>query len=86
MGDKGSVMLVGSSRGDSAKSNQGGKDFAAVKLNTIDGPVQRLGEGGNVTNLSPFWEKTAQKHSLPGTDLTNPLVKCDDFGASLPTM
>ena len=39
MGDKGSMMLVGSSRGDSAKSNQGGEDFAAVKLNTIDGSI-----------------------------------------------
>ena len=39
MGDKGSVMLVGSYRGDSAKSNQGGEDFAAVKLNTLDGSI-----------------------------------------------
>ena len=49
-------------------------------------PVQRLGEGGDVTNLSPFWEETAQTQPLPGTDLTNPPVKCDGFGASLPTM
>ena len=31
--------------------------------------------GGDVTNLSPFWEGTAQKYPLPGTCLTNPLVK-----------
>ena len=44
------------------------------------------GGGGDVTNLSPFWEETARKQLLPGTYLTNPLVKCDEFGASLPTM
>ena len=31
--------------------------------------------GGNVTNLSPFWEGTAQKKVLRGTYLTNPLMK-----------
>ena len=41
--------------------------------------VQRLGEGGDVTNLSPFWGKTAQKRPLPGTYLTNSPVKCDEF-------
>ena len=30
--------------------------------------------------------KTAPTGALPGTDLTNPLVKCDEFEASLPTM
>ena len=51
------------------------------------GVVQRLGGGGgDVTNLSPFWERTPRKQPLPGTYLTNPVVKCDEFGASLPTM
>ena len=50
------------------------------------GPVRRLRGRGDVTNLSPFWEETAQKQPLPGTYLTNPLVKCDEFEASLPTM
>ena len=27
--------------------------------------------GGDVTNLSPFWEETARKYPLPGTYLTN---------------
>ena len=49
-------------------------------------PVQRLRGGGDVTYLSPFWEGTARKQPLPGTYLTNPLVKCDEFGASLSTM
>ena len=31
--------------------------------------------GGDVTYLSPFWEGTARKQPLPGTYLTNPLVK-----------
>ena len=31
--------------------------------------------GGDVTNLLPFWEGTAQKQPLPVTYLTNPLVK-----------
>ena len=44
------------------------------------------GGGGDVTNLSPFWEGTARKKALPGTYLTNLLVKCDEFGASLPAM
>ena len=34
-----------------------------------------IGGGEDVTNLSPFWEETAQKHPIPGTYLTNPLVK-----------
>ena len=42
--------------------------------------------GGDVTNLFPFWEETARKQPLSGTYLTNPMVKCDEFGASLPTM
>ena len=33
------------------------------------------GGGGDVINLSPFWEGTARKQSLPRTYLTNPLVK-----------
>ena len=33
------------------------------------------GGGGDVTNVSPFWEGTARKHPLPGIYLTNPLVK-----------
>ena len=33
-GDNGSVILVGSTWGDWEKSNQGGEDFAAVKLHT----------------------------------------------------
>ena len=44
------------------------------------------GGGEDVTYLSPFWEETARKQPLPGTYLTNLLVKCDEFGASLPTM
>ena len=44
------------------------------------------GGGGDVTDLSPFWEETARKQPLPGTYLTNPLVKYDEFGAGLPTM
>ena len=44
------------------------------------------GGGGGVTNLSPFWEETARKQPIPGTYLTNPLVKCDKLGASLPTI
>ena len=36
-------------------------------------PVQRLGGGGgDVTNLSSFWEGTARKYPLVGTYLTNP--------------
>ena len=31
--------------------------------------------GGDVTNLSPFWEGTARKDPLPWIYLTNPLVK-----------
>ena len=31
--------------------------------------------GRDVTNLSPFGEGTARKQPLPGTYLTNPLVK-----------
>ena len=58
-----------------------------VQTNMRRRPVQRLGgEGGDVTYLSPFWEETARKQPLPGTYLTKPLVKCDGFGASLPTM
>ena len=38
-------------------------------------PVQRLRGGGDVTNLSPFWEGTARKDPLPGIYLTNSLVK-----------
>ena len=49
-------------------------------------PFNDWGGGGDVTNLSPFWEGTARKKALPGTYLTNPLVKCDEFGASLPAM
>ena len=45
-----------------------------------------IGGGGGVTYLFPFRERTARKYPLPGTSLTNPLVKCDEFGASLPTM
>ena len=33
--------------------------------------VQRL-EGGDVGNLSRFWEETARKKTLPGTYLTPP--------------
>ena len=44
------------------------------------------GGGGDVTNLAPFWEETARQQPLPGTYLTNLLVKCDEFEASLPTM
>ena len=40
-----------------------------------EGPVQRLGGGGDVTVSSPFREKTARKYTLPETCLTNPLVK-----------
>ena len=32
-----------------------------------------IGGGGDVTNLPPFWEGTAQKQPLPVTYLTNPL-------------
>ena len=39
MGDNGSVILVGSTYGDWANLNQGGEDFAAVKLNTTDGSM-----------------------------------------------
>ena len=38
-GDKGSVILVGSTWGDWEKPNRGGEDFAAVKLNTTDGSI-----------------------------------------------
>ena len=38
-GDNGSVILVGSTWGDWEKSNRGGEDFAAVKLNTTDGSI-----------------------------------------------
>ena len=49
-------------------------------------PFNDWGGGGGVTNLSPFWEETARKQPIPGTYLTNPLVKCDKLGASLPTI
>ena len=49
-------------------------------------PVQQIGGGRDVTILSPFWEATVRKKPLPETYLTNPLVKCDEFEASLPTM
>ena len=44
------------------------------------------GGGGDVTILSPFCKGAERKQPLPETCLTNPLVKCDEFGASLPTM
>ena len=34
-----------------------------------------IGGGGDVTILSPFWEGTVRKLPLPGTYLTNLLVK-----------
>ena len=54
-------------------------DFIIYTSSTIRG-------GGDVTYLSPFWERTARKSLLPGTYLTNPLIKCDKLGASLPTV
>ena len=47
--------------------------------------VQRMGGGGDLTNLSPFWERTAQKEPLTGTHLTNPMMKWGEFSANLPT-
>ena len=41
---------------------------------------------GDVASFSPFWEGTAQKQPLPEINLTNPLVKRVEFGASLPIM
>ncbi|CAN0435097.1 unnamed protein product, partial [Ascophyllum nodosum] len=46
VGDNGSVILVGSTYGDWANSNQGGEDFAAVKLNTTDGSMLWKWQGG----------------------------------------
>ena len=45
-----------------------------------------IGGGGDVTYFSPFGGGTARKYPLPEIYLTNPLVKCDEFGASLPIM
>ena len=56
-----------------------------VDIEGLRDPFNNWG-GGDVTTFSPLWEETARKQPLPGTYLTNPLVKCDEFGASLPTM
>ena len=50
------------------------------------GPAQQSRGGGGVKYISPFWEETARKQPLPGTYLTNSLVKGDELGANLPTM
>ena len=69
----------------------GGRDQLNVgsqsSRKSLEIPISTIGGGvGDVTYLSPFWEGMAQKYFLPGTYLTNPLVKYDKFGASLPTM
>ena len=50
-------------------------------------PVQRLrGGGGGCNKFVSVLGGNGMKTALPGTYLTNSLDKCDEPGASLPTM
>ena len=61
--------------------------FIKLHITTQSGPVILVsmyvcnvcmfgGEGGgDVTNLSPFWEGTARKYPLPGMYFPSPLMK-----------
>ena len=48
--------------------------------------VQRLGGGRGCNVFVLVLGGNGTKIAIPGTDLTNPLIKCDEFGAILSTM
>ena len=73
-------------QGSVVKTNSGRISNAPSRDGEGNATSSSIGGGGDVTFLSPFWEGTAQNQPRPRTDLTTPLVKCDEFGASLPTM